>query len=151
MSFKFHWGHSVVLFMGAFMIFILSFVYKTLFVEKYDHQLETKNYYEEELAYQEEVDRINNANLLDENIDIKTSANGLDIEFPNVFFPSKVSGYLKLKKVDDEKQDMKKDIFLKDSVLNIPISELNKGAYQLKVIWIYDGKSYQKDKKIMME
>ena len=62
-------------------MFILSFVYKTLFIEKYEHHLVSEDYYKEELHYQEEIDKLNNANLLLENVVLMNENNGIKIIF----------------------------------------------------------------------
>lgn len=149
MSFKFHWGHGIMLFLLAFMIFILSFVYKTLFVKEYDHELVSKEYYNEEMAYQQEVDRLDNAKKLENPITINVLDNGITITFPQEFDGTKVSGWVKLLKVDDDKKDFQSDLKLSSNVMQV--NNLSKGTYHAKVKWSYEGKDYQVNHKIQIK
>lgn len=148
MNSKFHWGHGIMVFMGLFIIFISVFVYKTLFDNRYDHQLESKNYYNEELMYQVEVNRINNADALSENVQTQAKEDGLYIVFPSVFSPEKVKGIVELKRPDNNKLDYTTEIKLDSLTMIIPEDQLDKGVYNLKIIWNYDGKDYQKNEQI---
>ena len=61
MKIKINWGTGIVIAIVLFIAFILSFVYKTIFMEEYEHHLVSEDYYKDELHYQEEIDKLNNA------------------------------------------------------------------------------------------
>ncbi len=44
MKIKINWGTGIVIAMVLFIIFILSFVYKTIAVDKYEHHLVSEDY-----------------------------------------------------------------------------------------------------------
>jgi len=71
--------------MALFIIFILSFVYKVTFLPEYDHHLVSEEYYKDELNYQQEIDKLNRAAALKEDILISHEKNGLMIKFPSEF------------------------------------------------------------------
>ena len=67
MKIKINWGTGIVIAMLLFMTFILQFVYRS-FDSKNSHDLVSKDYYKDELYYQQEIDKMNNANKLEQNI-----------------------------------------------------------------------------------
>jgi len=149
MNFKFNFGHGAALALAFFVIFIGSFVYKTLMVSDYNHKLVSEKYYEEELNYQEEIDRQNNAAKLPQNIIATTSKKGLEFTFPPNFDYSKITGHIKLQRSSIEDDlDIERDFTLKDSILLISDKQLVKGRYIVKLDWKYDTTGYQFRKKI---
>ncbi len=61
MKFKISWPTGIIISIAAFVIFILSFVYKVTFLPQYDHHLVSDDYYKDELNYQQEIDKLNKA------------------------------------------------------------------------------------------
>ena len=53
MKIKINWGTGIAIAIALFIVFILSFVYKTIFIEKYEHHLVSEDYYKDELHYHE--------------------------------------------------------------------------------------------------
>jgi hypothetical protein len=147
MSFKFHWGHGIMLFLGIFIVFIMSFVYKTLFVSDYDHVLVSDEYYKDEIGYQKEIDKMNNAAQLKENVKLVSTNQGIEVVFPNFLDPKKISGFVDLQRSNDIKLDLNKEIKLDSLTLLIPANQLKKGVYTVKVVWEYDKIPYQLNEK----
>ncbi len=147
MSFKFHWGHGIMLFLGIFIVFIMSFVYKTLFVSDYDHVLVSEEYYKDEIGYQKEIDKMNNAAQLKENVKLVSTNQGIEVVFPNFLDPKKISGFVDLQRSNDIKLDLNKEIKLDSLTLLIPANQLKKGVYTVKVVWEYDKIPYQLNEK----
>jgi len=147
MSNKFHWGHGVSIVLGVFIIFILTFVYKTLVKPEYDHKLVSEEYYKEELHFQDEINSLNNASQLKENVKIQHSDKGIEVVFPGSFDPKKIEGYVDLQRANDSKLDLKIDLNLDSLSLLIPSEKLIKGTYNIKVVWNYEKIPYQLNEK----
>ncbi len=148
MRFKFNWGHGIFLSLVFFVLFIGSFVYKTLFVSAYDHPLVSKEYYKEEVAYQDEIDRLNNANELKTNIRTQKNAKGISIFFPPETDYKKIHAHIKLQRTNNLNFDIEKEIVLDSLTYLISDKELIKGRYVLKLNWEYEGIPYQYREKI---
>lgn len=148
MSFKFHWGHGIMLFLGFFIIFIMSFVYKTLFVSDYDHVLVSEEYYKDEIGYQKEIDKMNNAAQLKENVKLVTNDQGIEVVFPSFLDPKKITGFVDLQRSNDVKLDLNKELKLDSLNFLIPADQLKKGVYTVKVVWEYDKIPYQLNEKV---
>ncbi len=148
MSFKFHWGHGITLFLGIFIVFIMTFVYKTLFVSDYDHVLVSEEYYKDEIGYQKEIDKMNNAAQLKENVKLVTTDQGIEVVFPSFLDPKKITGFVDLQRSNDVKLDLNKELKLDSLNFLIPANQLKKGVYTVKVVWEYDKIPYQLNEKV---
>ena len=142
MKIKWNWGTGIVVAMILFMVFILQFVYRVTFVKKYDHNLVTEDYYKEELHYQEEIDKMNNASKLPENIVIKRAASGVDIIFPSGMEPDKITGKIYFKRLSNNKLDFEREIKLDSLVFHIPEGQFIEGHWEVKIDWKYNDKPY---------
>ncbi len=148
MSFKFNWGHGISIALALFVLFIGSFVYKTLVVAKYDHTLISEEYYKEELNYQNEIDRLNNAANLSQNVVINKTNKGIELVFPNTFDYTKIIAHLNLQRISNKELDFVKDIELEGLMYIIPDEHLVRGMYSLKLNWEYEEIPYQLKEKI---
>ena len=142
MKIKFNWGTGIVIAIALFMIFILSFVYKTLFVEKYEHQLVSDNYYKDELHYQEEIDKMNNANFLTENVSLTNTNKGIIIHFPEDKDFSKIKGKVNFLRRSNKKLDFERNIDLTSNDMLIEDNMLVPGKWEIKVDWQYEDEEY---------
>ena len=142
MKIKINWGTGIVIAIVLFMAFILSFVYKTLFIDKYEHHLVSEEYYKEELHFQEEIDKINNAKNLSENISLSNTNEGIIIQFPSDKDYNKIKGKVKFLKRSNDKLDFEKNIDLKSYYMVIADSVLVSGKWEIKIDWEYEGEKY---------
>lgn len=149
MKFKITWPIGILISMASFIIFILFFVYKATFLQKYDHQLVSEVYYKDELNYQHEIDELNKAALLKENISLKKNKSGLVINFPEEFDFSKITGTILLQKPSNNKIDIQETIKLTSNQYTISDSKLVEGIYNVKIEWKVGAETYMFKKKLM--
>lgn len=141
MKIKFNWGTGIVIAMVLFMTFILTFVYKSLTPE-YTHDLVSEDYYKDELLYQNEIDKLNNALKLETKISLSNSVKGITIKFPeNMDYPQ-VKGNISFQRYSNIVLDFNKDIELDSSKLIIPDSLLVSGKWIIKIDWNYQGQEF---------
>ncbi|MDO6758695.1 FixH family protein [Tamlana sp. 2_MG-2023] len=139
---KINWGTSIVLAFVGFISFIMYFII-TMNVDKaYDHELVTEDYYGVELAYQNDIDRLNNANTLSENVSYKKTKDGLVITFPKGLDYKTIEGKVILYRPSSKKLDFETPISLTDSELLIKDKRLLDGRWDLRIEWEYQGKPY---------
>jgi len=149
MKFKISWPTGIIIALSAFVIFILSFVYKVTFLPEYDHHLVSEDYYKDELNYQQEIDKQNLAEELDENIIIKKVTSGLVIIFPSEFEPSLISGEILFKRLSNNKIDFTIPIKLNSRELLIEDKNLVAGRWDIRVEWSVNSKNYLLKEKII--
>jgi len=142
MKLKFNWGTGIFIAMLSFMIFILSFVYKSIALDEYQHELVSEDYYKDELHYQEEIDKMNNAGKLNQDISIRNSNQGIHISFPKDIDESSINGEIFFQRLSNEKLDFKELITLSDHEQLIPAEKLVSGKWIIKIDWKTDKDEY---------
>jgi hypothetical protein len=139
---KVNWGTAIVIAMIAFIVFILTFVYRSAVMDEYQHELVSEDYYGDELHYQEEIDKINNASKLEVDLTMVRTADGLTFRFPEDLEPEKISGTISLQRPSNKSLDLKMPIELTDSDFLIPDQSLASGKYIVVVDWKHENSEY---------
>lgn len=139
---KINWGTGIVLAFIGFITFIMYFIITMNVNSKYEHDLVTEDYYGEELQYQNDIDKLNSAKNLVENISYNRTADGLVITFPKTMNFDNISGKVFLYRPSNKHLDFDVDISLSKPYLLIPDNRLVDGRWNIKVAWKYGGKSY---------
>jgi len=139
---KINWGTGLAIAMGAFMLFILSFVYKAFTNDKYDHHLVSEEYYKDEMNYQQEIDALARANKLKTNVKLITTEQGIRVIFPLEVELSKIKGTVDFQRASDVKLDFSLAIVLSKNELLIPADKLVEGLYNVKIDWSIDTTRY---------
>ena len=139
---KINWGTGIVLAFIGFISFIMYFVISMNVDDKYDHDLVTEEYYKEELAYQESIEKIKNSKSLTNNISWKRTEKGLEMTFPENLNPEEIEGNVFLYRPSNKQLDFETKISLSNHHLLIPDKRLLDGRWNIKIDWQYKGKSY---------
>ncbi|MCA0932068.1 FixH family protein [Lutimonas saemankumensis] len=142
MKIRLNWGTGIFLAMLAFMIFILTFVYKSIALDEYQHELVSEDYYKDELHYQEEIDKINNAKELSENIELENTNEGILIKFPEEVLMANISGTIYFQRLSNEKLDFVEEIKLDNHKQLIRSDRLVSGKWIVKIDWKNQEKEY---------
>lgn len=148
MKFKLSWPAGIVIALTAFVIFILSFVFKVTFLDEYNHHLVSEEYYKDELNYQDEIDKMNNSEALDDNVKLVKANEGLEIVFPSEFEPSEISGNIAFQRLANSKMDFELPIQLKTHTILIKDENLLEGRWNVKIEWKAKGESYLLKEKL---
>lgn len=142
MKFKISWPTGIVLALSAFIIFILSFVFKATFLPEYDHHLVSDDYYKDEMNYQQEIDKLNKAASLMEDVTLTKVAEGLLIKFPAQFDPEKIAGTISFQRPSNDKIDFKLPIKLTTNNYLISNDNLAEGIWNVKIEWTINSNTY---------
>lgn len=145
---KFNWGWGIVLALALFVAMILQFVFRS-FDQRID--LVTEDYYEQELGYQETMDKEENLNALEGDMKVQNSPEGLRIVFPAEIDLETISGKVQLYRPSDERLD-KNYVFegLDGGIFLIPVEDLIGGKWVIKVDFESEGVPYYYKKEIML-
>ncbi|OGS72309.1 MAG: hypothetical protein A3F91_06595 [Flavobacteria bacterium RIFCSPLOWO2_12_FULL_35_11] len=149
MKFKISWPTGIIIAMSAFIIFILSFVYKATFMPQYDHHLVSDDYYKDELNYQQEIDKLNKAATLKKDVTLTKVAEGLLIKFPTEFDPEKITGTISFQRPSNDKIDFELPIKLITADYLISDDNLVQGIWNVKIEWVINGTTYLFKEKLM--
>lgn len=147
---KINWGTGIVIAFGLFMTFILFFVFKVQSDSKYDNELVVEEYYKQELKFENQMQKEQNASNMSEKIEIKTSEEGIKITFPSDLDVTLVKGKVSLYRPSNKKLDFEVPISLSGSHLLIPENTLVGGRWDISIDWTYDGKEILTKKTIYL-
>jgi nitrogen fixation protein FixH len=145
---KINWGTGIVIAFGLFITFILYFVFKVQSDSQYDNELVVEEYYKQELKFENQMTKEQNAIDMTEKISISTSEEGINITFPSDLDLTKVIGKVSLYRPSNQKLDFEVPISLSGPHLLIPKSNLVGGRWDISLDWTYDGKEFLNKKTI---
>lgn len=137
------WGKGIALFFGAFVLFMISLV--VICVKQDDIHLVTPNYYEEEVKYQEKIDKMANAKDLGyEVLDYNAKAKVVALKLPQG-----AVGTLHLFRPSDARLDKKYAVKmeLKEGV-SFNLSDLKPGYWKMMLTWKEGEKEFYLEQKI---
>ena len=140
-----NWGKSIVLAFVLFAVFIGSLVAVCL---RQDIPLVSANYYEQELRYQEQLDRMNNANQLPERPRIQVVGSALEIQYSRL--EGMADGELELFRPSDARLDKRFPIEPKGTLQRIDLGAMPGGLYKARLKWSADGKEYYLESTIYL-
>jgi len=133
-----NFGNWIVVAFVLFAIFIGVLV--TVCVRQ-DISLVSKNYYSEELAYQDQIERINNTTALTKKPGIlKIDNNTLQITFDKQFKIE--NGKVKFFCPSDPKMDRDFELETNGNTQTFNTSPFRKGMYKVKLLWVMEGKEF---------
>lgn len=143
-----NWGKGIILVFIVFILGIGLMVYKSM-TKNID--LVTGNYYEKELKYQEQIDKINNSNQLKEKLKIDFDGSRVQITYPDI--PGKlITGEISFYKPSDAKSDFRLPVETgREMKQVIEAAKLSRGMWKVQINWAMDGKEYFSEEKIMIQ
>lgn len=141
-----NWGHKITLAFSAFVVFMFVMVYKSM---KTDFQLVTKEYYKDELAYQQVIDGTNNANKLSNSVEVTQVNNELIIQLPVEMKGKTVSGNIWLYCSSDDKKDRRLELAVDENSRQV-INRKNilPANYLVKITWKAGELNYYNEQRI---
>ncbi len=139
---KISWGTGIVLAFVAFIIFILYFVFLASTRNQANHDLVTREYYKEELAYQQEIDAQQNALVYAKATTFRKTGEGLMITFPEDFNFDNTDGTVSLYRPSNKQLDFDLPVSLSNTHLLIPDKQLVDGRWDIRISWSHNDQNY---------
>lgn len=127
------WGIKITFLYLGFVMLILIMVTMAM-QQKMD--LVADDYYEQELHYQERIDKQKRTNELSEQLSWEVSNGKLKIKFPQQFKSQLITGKIHFFRPSDSRLD--KNIFIPADaslIKSIEINDFKKGAYKIQFDW----------------
>jgi len=139
------WGNKILVAYVSFVVLMIFLVYKSVNTQ---FDLVTKDYYKDELRYQDKIDGLNNAAKL-KALTINQDASNVILQLPEEMKGLKLSGEIWFYCVTDAQKDKKINLQVNDSARQIiPKSALFATNYLVKVNWKSGSTLYAADKEI---
>ena len=139
------WGNKLVVVFLVFAGLMFTLVYKAVNTK---YELVSKDYYKEELRYQDKIDGVNNANKLS-SISVTQDDNQLILDLPKEIKGIKTEGEIWLYCSNDAGKDRKIPLQVDEAGRQLIMKNtLAKGNYQLKLNWKAGGSNYYTEKNL---
>ena len=142
---KLSWGYKIMFVYIAFVAGMGFLVFKAS-SQKFD--LVTKDYYEQELKYQQVIDQAANSSRLSAPITLEKKEGELKLSFPDEMKNKKKLVDFYLYYAADAKNDFRKSFELNENELVQALPVGMKGMYELKLSWEAAGVKYYFEKKM---
>lgn len=141
------WSKAIILSFILFAVFVAAMV--TVCVRQ-DIGLVTRDYYKEELQYQEQLDRKQNALNLEARPDIVVREDNLEIHYAEMDAVS--TGTVTLFRPSNAALDREFRLLVPSSeaVQRFPLRGAVKGLYKARMRWVMRGKEYFMEKVIVI-
>lgn len=131
-----NWGKGIVLVLAAFITFIMVLVVKLIST---DVDLESDDYYAREINYTQEMEAVQKAEDLNDNITLNSIDGYLAVKIPENQNVQNLE--LRLIRIDNAKLD--RTYSIKDTkTFLIDKNELVKGKYKAEIYYTIDGEKY---------
>lgn len=134
--------------MSAFVLFMLGMVFKA---STFDHQLVTEDYYEQELGFQDVIEKKRNAEGLKEPLQVEILNNAVVMHLPNEMDGEKIDGEYYFFFAADEHEDQRIAMATEaDLEQHISTTDWRTGLYTLKADWQAGGTQYYVERNVFI-
>ena len=152
MKFSLSWSTGIALVYGVFVSFFLGLViYFSFFHKQVD--LVAENYYAQEIAYQDQMDRIERTQALPDLLKINHvyDQRVLTIAFPANMEYTRIAGRIHFFRPSDAGQDRIVPLFLSNAgKQHISTRNLARGYWIIKIYWMTDNTEYYTEESLVL-
>ena len=134
--------------MFVYIAFVAGIGFLIFKASNQEFDLVTKDYYEQELKYQQVIDQSANASRLSMPLYIEKKEAELKISFPDEMKNKKKLVDFYLYYAADAKRDFRRSFELNENELAQALPVGMKGMYELKLTWETEGVKYYHEQKI---
>ncbi len=146
---KFNWGTGLAIVIVLFLVISIGRVVLIHILVDYD--LVEEEYYDAEIKYQEQINRIKRTEALPEQLQINLTGNTIEFKFPSLFNPELVNGNILFYKPSDDLLDKKLEIKLnEENKTYVDTKELSTGLWKIKVEWAVNDVTYYNEESMMV-
>ncbi|MES1215437.1 MAG: FixH family protein [Bacteroidota bacterium] len=141
-----NWGYKL---MVTFIVFAGMMGYLVYRAFGTNFELVGKDYYKDELRYQQVIDGSDRANLLKTSVEIKQSSDKIILQMPEEMKDKNISGTVLFYCAYDSKKDKNFILTLNnEGTQAFSSGEVTPGTYIVKLNWDSDGKNYYAERKL---
>lgn len=146
---KINWGTSIAVVYG---IFALVMIFALIKSTGHDHSLVVEDYYDQDLKYQQQFEKMQHSRDLQEPVEIRLNNvdRAVEIQFPVSM--QGLSGEVLFYNPVDKKLDYKVSV-LPDQTSHkqvIPIDRLRPGKWKVKIDWKAAGQAFYDEKELIL-
>lgn len=143
-----NWGYRIAILYTGFVAFMLTLVF---FSYSISIDLVAKDYYKQELAYQTQIDKMENVLKMGERPTLKVEGKNDLIRLKMPQAHAQAEGEILFFRPDNPKLDFKIPLMPnKDGSQVLPIGGVKRGAWRLKLTWKLAGKDFYYEEKVKL-
>lgn len=139
-----NWGYKIL---GVYLLFVAGIIYLVVRSSSEKIDLVTKDYYEQELVYQEKIEQSARAAALSAGISVETTGSHLRVSFPEEMKGRQITASVLLYCPSDSRKDIRREFITGEAFVLMEYPETYQGLFELQVDWKADGKNYYSLKK----
>lgn len=146
---KISWGYRVAILYCSFVAFMLFLVFKS---HSEDFSLVSKDYYKQEIQYQQQIDKQKNSAALSEKLGIEFSQAENKVRFSFPKNKTSIKGEILFYRPSNSKQDLKVAIQPNaENQQDVSFASLQKGLWRVQVNWTSGGTEYFDEKPLVIQ
>jgi nitrogen fixation protein FixH len=135
-----NWGYKIAI---GFSIFCVGIISVTVYFMMQKVDVVTENYYDKELKYQDQIDKVTRTRALKDAVEFSNTGKELVIKFPNVPDKNQSKDLISLYRPSDNTKDVKIPVLTDTSRTQIiSIERLVKGYWKVQINWTSGGSEY---------
>lgn len=143
-----NWGNRLLL---AFIVFGAGMFYLVYRSVSTRFELVEKDYYKQELRYQQVIDGKQEAGKLATGVSIRQSENGIHLQLPEEMKEKTITGEVWFYCAYDEKKDKKFKLQTdRNAAQSFPAEQVQPGNYTVKIRWADEQTNYYTEKMIQV-
>lgn len=145
---KISWGIKIA---AVYTIFVLLVLGTVIFSTTQDVNLVTEDYYQKEIEYQQQIDKLKRTGRLSEKVFVKLDNKFLKIKMPGDFKDKYVTGDVVLYRPSNNKQDFQMKLTLNSNLEHtMSVENFERGLWKLQLGWEADGLNYFHEQILML-
>ncbi len=144
------WPAAIV---AYFIVFISALVIWVAFAMRNDMELVRKDYYEDEIRFQDQIDRVRRTAPIRHQvaIDYDFARHFITLKFPVAHLGPNLTGTIHLYRPSDASLDQKIELAPKpDGTQQIDTKSLQPGLWKVRFSWYADGASYYAEQSLLI-
>ena len=141
-----NWGHKLTIAIVVFVSWMAYMVYRCVAT---DFQLVEKDYYRNELRYQDVIDATQRTDRLNSQVKISRQTDKIVLQLPSEMKGQQVNGKVWFYCAYDENLDKKIELNINgNGVQELEIAAFKPGRYTVKIEWICNDVLYFREQKL---
>lgn len=146
----FNWGTGIT---AVIILFVTGTLSVVAFLVSLDFEMVTENHYEKAVNYQEHINRVEHASMLDTPVEIRfvEKDNKIEIQFPHSLHFSDLEGEVLLYRPSNSDLDQKLALSLNaDGMQQISAENMQKGKWEVKINWSNRDGNFFSEKQLFL-
>ncbi len=145
---KFNWGTGIFI---TIIIFMLITVGSVIFLMNQKVDLVSGDYYNKGIHHQEQIDRMNRANKMGDEVSITLDNGFIRLILPKTFAQKDVNGTIQFYRPSDSNKDFSFLLNIDSTAQQlIPTQNMEKGYWKIGLNWSQDSVEYYKESSFII-